>query len=509
MSQFRIEEKITESGSTTVYRAFQEALARPVLLKVLHQHLANDPVVRERFSREAKACAHLRSEHIVQVYDLTEYNGCPAIVMEYVHGQSLKDVVATTDANRDDLATKTAVSILQALSVAHRRGVVHRDIKPGNILLADDGVVKLTDFGLAHVAHQPTVTIEGTVLGTPAYMAPEQIRGEKVDARADFFSLGATLVEILTGERIFEGSTYSECVRKIMEFRADTLDRLKKAVPAERLVFLKRLMDPDPDRRYQSAKEALRDLGEREEDDPLEASASQPSRRILIGASSVVGIAAILGLLYLAVPKPQQADSGGEMLQPQRTTDSVGAVGEKLRSIGSPAETEGKKAVPKDEASYKSAASSSVKAVVPARDSAKIIFTSNPWAKVYVDGRLVGETPLPKPLYLIQGKHSVTFTNPSFDPIVRNIDVQPRRDQLISADFLEHAGYLVCTVQPWADIYVDEQYKDTTPLNKPIILSAGVHRLRFHNGALRDSMRMVTIKPRDTLAISITLKSLK
>ncbi len=509
MSQFRIEEKISESGSTTVYRAYQEALDRPVLLKVLHQHLANDPIVRERFTREAKACAHLRSEHIVQVYDLTEYNGCPAIVMEYIHGRSLKEVITTSPANREQLAMKTAVSILQALSVAHRRGIVHRDIKPGNILVSDDGTIKLTDFGLAHIVHSPTVTIEGTVLGTPAYMAPEQIMGERVDARTDFFSLGVTLAEVLTGERIFEGSTYSECVKKIMEFRTDHLDRLMQAVPAGRLIFLKRLMEPDPKNRYQSAIEALKDLGEGEEEQAQKDAATPRSRKMFIPVLFFVGALAFLGVLYFGttkhVPVVQKQDSTQQ--QPRR--DSTTAVRQDNQAVEHTTKIDGNKNASATKQTRREVEGMSSGSGSPSRDSAKIVFTSNPWAKVFVDGRLVGETPLAQPISLVQGKHSITFSNPSFDPILKSIEVLPERDQVVSADFMANAGFLLCAVQPWAEVYVDEQYKDTTPLNRPIILSTGSHRVRFHNNAFKDTMQEITIRPWDTLKITVSLKSLR
>ena len=506
MSQFRIEQKISESGSTTVYRAFQETLDRPVLLKVLHQHLANDPAIRERFSREAKACAHLRSEHIVQVYDLTEYNGCPAIVMEYVHGHSLKEVIAAPVTDVDQLATKTAVSILQALSIAHRRGVVHRDIKPGNILVADDGIIKLTDFGLAHVVDSPTLTMEGTVLGTPAYMAPEQIRGERVDARTDFFSLGVTLVEVLSGQRIFEGSTYSECVKKITEFRADHLDRLTKAIPPERLGFLKRLMDPDPDKRYQSAKDALKDLGEGEEAEPTTNGGVNVSRRMLVPVVSFFAMVLIAGLIYVVIPRNEPVvQMRGMPMNPQRQ-DTVPVREEGRNITDHPSGIDAKVSAPPKEREQRNAENILPKNKVQRRDSSSVVFTSNPWAKVYVDGRLVGETPMANRVVLPEGKHSITFTNPSFDPIIKTVDVQAMKEQMVTADFLGHAGYLMCSVHPWAEVYVDEQYKDTTPLTKPIIVSAGTHRLRFHNGALRDSMQVVNIQPRDTLSITITLR---
>jgi len=509
MSQFRIEEKISESGSTTVYRAFQETLDRPVLLKVLHQHLANDPVVRERFTREAKACAHLRSEHIVQVYDLTEHDGCPAIVMEYVQGRSLKDIIDDMPSDRDRLATNTAVSILKGLSLAHRRGIVHRDIKPGNILVADDGTIKLTDFGLAHIAHSPTVTIEGTVLGTPAYMAPEQIRGERVDARTDFFSLGVTLVEVLTGERIFEGSTYSECVKKIIEFRTDHLDRWSTAVPVERLAFLKRLMEPDPNKRFESAGEALESLGEGQDEEKRFDVARRLSRKLLFPVLAFAGVAAFVVLLYFGTSKPASDVPPHDATQEALQSDSSLAHRTDENVMRPPAIVNQKDEHRPVREDRKPTSGTSAAIVPPGHDSANISFTSNPWAKVYVDERLVGETPLAQSISLERGKHSIMFSNPSFDPILKTIEVYPGKNEVVSADFMEHAGFLVCAVQPWAEVYVDEQYKDTTPLAKPIILTAGLHHIRFHNNAFNDTMQIVTIRPRDTLAVTISLRPLR
>ncbi len=506
MSQFRIDEKISESGSTTVYRAYQETLERPILLKVLHPHLANDPVVRERFAREAKACAHLRSDHIVQVYDLTEYNGCPAIVMEYVHGQSLKDVIAANPPDRDQLMIKTAADILQALSVAHHRGIVHRDIKPGNILLAEDGKIKLTDFGLAYVAHAPTVTVEGSVLGTPAYMAPEQIRGERVDARTDFFSLGVTLVEISTGQRIFEGSTYSECVRKISDFRPDHLDRLTTSIPPAYLSFLKRLMDPDPGKRYSSAAEALKDLGVKVESAPRNLRVFPVSRRTSLSVLAAVCVVGIAGVVYFrAMNSRTPVEQPGQIQELVAGDSVVGHPSQQLKTGDLAVGAKEHRATM--EQGRSEADRARVIPVAARKDSIRIVFTSNPWAKVYVDGRLVGETPFAQPVYLVLGKHAITFSNPVFDPILKNIDVTKGQVQVVSADFLQNAGYLFCTVQPWAEVYVDEQYKDTTPLNKPIILTAGVHHVRLHNSAFLDSMQTITIKAKDTLKINVTLKT--
>jgi serine/threonine protein kinase len=509
MSQFRIEEKISESGSTSVYRAYQETLNRRVLLKVLHQHLANDPVVRERFTREAHACAHLRSEHIVQIYDLTEYNGCPAIVMEFVHGRALKDVIADSSYDRYELARKTAISMLRALSVAHRRGIVHRDVKPGNILVADDGTIKLTDFGLAHIVDSPTVTMQGAVLGTPAYMAPEQIRGDAVDERTDLFSLGATLVEVVTGERIFGGTNYSECVQKVSAFKTEQLNRFPEYLSGEFLGLVKRLMEPVPDDRFRSAQEALEALHEQTEDN-RNGHSDNPisSRRFAVGVFIAIVLFSIL--LYLVIGHKgvkvpnlaveQQGYATDTSLMRGNAKKAAQEIPEQgVRAI----DDRGATTTPENPRHKSQSASTRSKT-----DSGKVRFTSIPWAKVYVDGRPIGETPISQSVHVSAGKHSVTFSNPSFDPILKAIEVGSEQDLLISADFLQNAGYVQCAVKPWAEVYVDEQYKDTTPLNKPIVCSAGKHTVRFHNSAFTDVIQEISVRPRDTLMITIALTAL-
>jgi serine/threonine protein kinase len=507
MPQFRIEKTISESSTTRVYRAYQIALARRVLLKVLRPHLANDPAVRERFVREAHACAQLRSEYIVQVYDLTEFEDSPAIVMEFVNGHSLKELLSHQPLDRLSLAQRTAIHVLQGLSTAHRNGITHRDIKPGNILVTEEGTVKVTDFGLAHIADSTLVTAEGVVVGTPAYMAPEQVRGDRIDARTDLFSLGVTLVEVLTGERIFEGETYAECIRKILAFNPEGLNRFADRVPKEFLEFLKRLLQPKPEMRFASATEALAELHVRKEGHALPTTKKSPilNRRALVvvftGILILVSIAVLLVVRShtdtipisqsnsvqshdsaASVPaKPALSESARDSLQVNRQPQSLRLSDRQQRHTlpVSPTNT---------------------------ADSARVRFTCTPWAKVYLDGRAIGETPFAQVVSVSSGKHSVTFSNPSFDPIVRLIEARADSVLVVTANFLENAGFLRCIVQPWADVYVDEQYKDTTPLSKPIVLSAGHHQIRFHNSSSKDVVREVTIPAGDTLNLTISLR---
>lgn len=502
-AQFKLEQKLNESGTTIVYKAFDESLHRHVLLKVLHKHLSNDPDLRERFMREARACAALHSEHIAQVYDLTEIDGAPAIVMEFVHGRSLKDVIAEGSQNTVDFARKAALHVLRGLALAHERGIIHRDIKPGNILVSDQNVVKVTDFGLAYVAMSPTVTMEGMVLGTPAYMAPEQVRGDEIDARTDLFALGVTLVEIISGERIFEGSTYSECMKKVLAFKADDVKRFDPKSTPEFTVFLQRLLHPKKEERFSSAREALNALDGKRPSAfvrPIKA-ASSAGRMPLSIAAVVTVLLIVFGWMQygqqpaeepLSVKDPVQKENHDTSNLSLRSPES-----EPVRSV----RNENVSSAPEKSISTIPASPSGI--VTAAKDSAKIFVTSTPWAKVYVNNLFIGETPMAKPVYLATGSHSVMFTNPAFDPIVKTITVAGSGEQTVNGNFLEQTGYVRINVKPWGEVYVDEQYKDTTPLSKPMMLSAGRHSFRFKNGSYADILKEVVVIAKDTVQLNV------
>ena len=497
-TQFKIEQKINESGTTIVYRAFDEMLHRTVLLKVLHKHLANDQELRQRFVREARACAALRSEHIVQVYDLTEIDSAPAIVMEFVEGKSLKDVIASGEHGNVEFAKKTAIHLLRALAVAHERGIIHRDIKPGNILLSESGTLKVTDFGLAYVALSSTVTMEGMVLGTPAYMAPEQVRGDEVDARTDLFALGVTLVEVLSGERIFEGSTYTECMKKVLAFKTDELNRFDVKSSPEFSEFLRKLLNPKKDDRFSSAREALNVVDEKKSSTFVHPITTPKKKNFIpIGIAAIVFLAIIVfGWTKFTSTAPSEFS---ETKKEFPVNDSQKVQRREVFNTTPASISQNNKAVePKEQFVNK------IEYPIIRTDSGKIYFTSSPWAKVYVNNELVGETPFSKPIVLAAGSHAVLFSNPSFDPIMKTIIVESNREMTVAGNFLENAGYVMCVVNPWAEVYVDEQYKNITPLEKPIMLSAGKHMFRFKNSAFADLVKEITVKARDTIYVSIT-----
>lgn len=242
-----------------VYLAEDTNLDRKVALKFLPAHLINDPEALSRFEREAKSAAALHHPHIVTVYEIGEYDGGRFIAMAYIGGDRLSDVIAREKMTVDRVL-EIAIQVCDGLDEAHRAGIVHRDIKPDNILFDTSERPMLADFGLASSVGLTRITKEGSTVGTLHYMSPEQVRGETVDARSDIFSVGAVIYEMITGRLAFAGDHSAAIMNSIANERPQPLLRYSNDVPPEleRIVF--KALSKDPQTRYQSTADLIADL---------------------------------------------------------------------------------------------------------------------------------------------------------------------------------------------------------------------------------------------------------
>ena len=235
VGRYRIEGRLGVGGMSTVRLAFDQRLERYVAIKLLAEHLADDPTFVSRFRREALAAARLVHPNIVQVFDFgfDERQRQHFIVMEHVSGHSCAELLRDHGPMEVDQAVDVITQACRGLDYAHRNGVVHRDVKPGNLLVSDSDVVKLADFGIARAADQSSITQVGSVLGTAAYLAPEQARGEEAGARADLYSLGVVSYQLLTGRLPYEANSLSELAIKQQRDPPAPLDELNPRVPPE------------------------------------------------------------------------------------------------------------------------------------------------------------------------------------------------------------------------------------------------------------------------------------
>ena len=256
MGPYEIIEVLGRGGMGVVLKARDPALDRTVAIKVLTPALAHGGTARRRFAREARAVAAVGHEHIVAIYAVDEFRGLPYLVMQYIPGRSLQERLDASGPLEVREILRIGTQAARALTAAHAQGVVHRDIKPANILLENCVErVKLTDFGLARAIDDASLTQSGVIAGTPQYMAPEQARGEPVDARADLFALGAALYAMAAGRSPFRADSAMAVMKRVCDVRHRSIREINPDVPTWLEATIDRLLAKEPADRFQTAAE--------------------------------------------------------------------------------------------------------------------------------------------------------------------------------------------------------------------------------------------------------------
>ncbi len=331
--RYRVVERIGSGGMADVYRAEDLQLGRDVALKVLYRRFAEDPEFVERFRREASSAAGLQHPHVVSVYDRGEWGGTYYIAMEYLGGRSLKRVVQEEGPLPPALAVDLVTQILKAAKFAHRRGVVHRDLKPHNVIVDDEGRVKVTDFGIA-LAGASEMTQTGSIMGTAQYLSPEQAQGRVVTGQSDLYSIGVVLFELLTGRIPFDGDSAVTIALKQVGERPPAPSHIVGGIPAELDQIVLRALAKDPIERFADADAFIaaldvvaRDLPAVGEDTAITgyqaaavggamgaglaaAAAADPQDTQVSGA--IPAVSTYDGYAYPAGPPAQPEDDGGK-----------------------------------------------------------------------------------------------------------------------------------------------------------------------------------------------------
>ncbi|GBE16053.1 MAG TPA: serine/threonine protein kinase [Proteobacteria bacterium] len=412
LGKYVVLDEIGRGGMATVYRARQESLDRIVAIKELNlSSTTSDIKAKERFQMEARAAASLDHPNIITIHDFWEKGSKAYIAMEYVEGLELKEALDHHGALDSVLAAQVCIQVCAALSYAHERGMIHRDVKPGNIMLSARGDVKLADFGIVFIAGTADLTTTGQIIGTPSYMSPEQIRGEDPGPVSDIFSLGIVLYECVTGAKPFSGPNdvalthaiirkrpvrprrlnsrisrrlsgiIMKCLRKKSRRRFATMDELAAA--------LQRTLPrraPDAARALARLVTGIQREGEAGATVPMSPSKAMLSgRSIFIPAVVTIVLAAVFLLAVL---------SGS--LREATHFDSGGALG-----------------------------------TVP------LMIVAYPWAEVTVDGSTLGYTPSARPFQVSPGRHTLVLTNTRFGSRTFKLDITREKPISIRVDFLQ------------------------------------------------------------------------
>jgi serine/threonine-protein kinase len=567
LGKYRIDGVLSAGGSATTFKAYDLQLDRPVLLKVLHPSLARDETSVERFSREARAVAKIRHEGIVHIYDYGRADGQYYIAMEYVEGLSLAELLGKRSRLPPDVAAYIAIQSGRSLGYAHSMGIVHRDVKPGNIIIACDGSVKVTDFGLAYSESLSSITVDGELFGTPSYMSPEQIKGEKVDPRTDVYSLGLTLYEMLSGVQPFKGNNYSAIITKKLTESLPPLKKIMPDCPQRLIAAVNKMTDRSVGRRFQSmddlveelaafSEESGASLGENALADYLSKDAEVQPVREIRGAptkrSRTPLYAAVLALLSILVVFT------GLKLKPRKSLEIVqiplpGYVKEAVLETGTVFVTSDPAgaSIVVDGVAKQSTTPASIADLEPGDHEVSVILngyrtetrtvsvgveetsrvgfvlrplagvgflkvSSNPRSAVYVDGDSVDVTPLSRLLTLKRGSHELLLRTSDLPDYISKIEITSGRTTDVYVDLTriwprpptpDPMGYARINVEPWAVVYVDGDSVDTTPFNKLLRLSQGRHRLVLSNPNFPDCAKSLDVVGGETTQVFVDLEN--
>ncbi|MCW4260960.1 MAG: protein kinase [gamma proteobacterium symbiont of Clathrolucina costata] len=329
IGRFNLIEEIGEGAMSIVYKAFDPEINRTLAIKLLRGEVAADPEYRYRFLQEAKAAGKLTHPNIVTIFDVGEVEQGPYIAMEFLEGRTLEQMMDSNTPIAVREAVVYGIQLAEALDYSHNRGIVHRDVKPGNIISPDDGhTIRITDFGIAHVdsPNKEHRTRMGAVLGTPQYMSPEQVEGFPVDGRSDLFSLGVILYQLITGEKPFVSETLTSLLMKIVQEDPPPIEDKTGEIPQSLIKIVEKLLNKKPELRFQTGKELATELRSvvheiDEKQQHLNETKILPLRiKWTAVMAAVVSIAMILGS-YLVYQKQVDAmielalDSGGSLAE--------------------------------------------------------------------------------------------------------------------------------------------------------------------------------------------------
>jgi serine/threonine protein kinase len=334
ISHYEVISHLATGGMGVVYKARDTRLGRIVALKFLPEHVAHDSYALSRFHREARTASSLNHPNICTIYEVGEYEGHPFMVMEYLDGQTLQELIAGRPLDTDKLL-KLAVEIADALEAAHTNGIIHRDIKPANIFVTQRGHAKILDFGVAKLQVQagadsdvlstsdgsrrgasagqlgreqpdPSLTFAGAAIGTASYMSPEQARGEDIDARTDLFSFGAVLYEMATGQQAFSGRTMAVVFHSLLAEQPKPPLESNPALPRALEHIISRALEKERAARYQSASEILADLSALGAGERIAATRKKPKRFLTLSAAVLALLMSTLFYFYLKSPSPRR-----------------------------------------------------------------------------------------------------------------------------------------------------------------------------------------------------------
>jgi serine/threonine-protein kinase len=544
--------EISRGPVTSVYLCRLRKKDGVVLLKILHPQYSGDHEISKRFSREAnfyKKLSHpnivskrfsreanfykkLSHPNIVSVLDLGKTDHQYYIVMEYVSGWPLDKYIKLFHPVSANISIAIMYQILSGLQYAHTQGVIHRDIKPSNILFGESGVVKISDFGLARQIDISAITEQGNIIGTPAYMAPEVLRGEESTYKSDIFSLGVTWYELLTGKNPFRGDSIPESINNILNNSAPHASAMGENIPEWLDGLISGMLKKNPDERSENcgtliaqisvqnkhagfekfAQELVQNIEEKKIAPVYHISQSSAKRGRKIWLTPLLILFGILIIISIVIFFVDENVSQTENLEESAIsipeTQTVPAL---VPSDTLIAEPENKMILSDEMDTFSVVNERSEDLTVKNEEIPEelppggIYVNVVPWADIYIDGNHYGTTPFSEDIMLEPGIYQLELSNPAFETTSSSIKITSNVVDTLKFRLHEVFGHLNIKVKPWGKVYINEEYIDTTPMKEPVKLKRGRYHLLVRNPYFSDYSESIEIVAGQTHELSINM----
>lgn len=489
-NRFRIEECLKKDRISNVYIAWHIHLEKKILLKTLNTEEIEDQGWLERFRREAKVLARLDHPNIIRVLDFGSDKKVYYISFEYFNGRNLRQLLSEEPPDHEQ-KKHILIQLLQGLEAAHQHGIIHRDVKPENILVNNEWYLKLVDFGLAFRAEDPKLTSKSSLIGTPAYMSPEQIRGENLNAQTDLFSAGIVAFEMFQGYHPFLGEDIKDTINNILNIDHQRISgKLASEVPP----VIMELLQISPQQRPSSAAQSLKELGIKPDVNRIDHLPILKQQKNYMRLALISFVIILLGLSgYIFYPDINKLLTGEKPLAhtnpPADTTLQVSTMSmqEKLpdRSELIKEQVEENPDLP---------------------ELGTLFVFSDPVTEVYIDRHYHGKTPFRAPLELSTGTHSLKLSHELYPDHYQEIKIDAGRAQILGFALDTLFGYLSCQVYPWGMVLVDGKLIGETPLAEPVLLAPGSYKITIENPGFQTFTDSLVITKQETTALKVNLE---
>jgi len=501
--RFEITDTLKKDQHTTVYLANHIYLGKKIILKTLSTDELPDKTFLDRFKREAKILAQLDHPNIIKVLDFGTAGNSFYISFEYFESRNLRKVINENNLSDVD-KINLCIQLFKALDAAHQRGIIHRDIKPENILVNSKLELKIADFGLAFVRDDIILTHKSSIVGTPGYMSPEQIRGEELTPQTDLFSSGIVIYELFTCVNPLIGKDISETINNILNFKIEKDFKEFSTLPDNIQNALQELLRKNFSKRTKSAPEALNYFVLKDElrsQHTVQPEKKKTKKTFFYWAAAITIIIITVFLINKNPSTDENSLNSGNNIK--QSIPEIAELKDSSQNIVDNTETDKKETdiktidtAPKDEL-----AKEMQESVTNAADG-KLFVEVNPWAEVFINDKKMDTTPLKDEIELESGEYELKLIHPEFPLYSEKVEIKSGELKTVKINFYEEVGYLDCKIFPWGEIYINGTHKSTTPLRKPIVLMPGKYNLKITNENYnKDIQEIVTIKAKETVTL--------